>query len=121
MSHRYSGISGLTKIASWESTLALFEYEYAVPILPPGIAAPLSIVVELLAPVLLVVGLGTRYTAIVLFVFNIIAAISYPDISDAGIKDHSFWGMLIAVLIFHGPGKLSLDQFIYKKFSSLGA
>lgn len=108
--------SGLTKIASWSSTLALFEDEYHVPLLPPAIAAYLGTAVELGIPVLLVLGLGTRFASVVLFVFNIVAAISYPDLSDSGLKDHILWGWLLAVLVFHGPGRISLDFMIWRRF-----
>src|SRR5881628_931209 len=57
--------SGLTKIANWSSTLSLFENEYAVPLLPPQVAAFLGTGVELFFPVLLVLGLGTRFAAFV--------------------------------------------------------
>src|SRR4030065_2158685 len=60
--------SGLTKIASWESTVALFTYEYHVPLLSPELAAFLGTAVELSTPVLWVLGLGTRFGAAVLFV-----------------------------------------------------
>ena len=70
--------SGLTKIANWDSTLSLFENEYAVPLLPSNVAAYLGTGVELFFPVLLVLGLGTRFAAFVLFVFNIVAVVSYP-------------------------------------------
>jgi len=108
--------SGLTKIANWQSTLALFENEYAVPLLPSNVAAYMGTAVELGIPVLLVLGLGTRFAAAVLFVFNIIAAISYPDLSEAGRDQHMYWGLLMLVTIFHGPGKLSLDHWIRRKF-----
>ena len=52
--------SGMTKIASWDSTIALFREEYMVPVLPPEIAATLAATVELTCPVLLVLGLATR-------------------------------------------------------------
>jgi putative oxidoreductase len=106
--------SGLVKIQSWESTLALFENEYAVAVLPPELAAYLGTATELIVPVFLVLGLGARLAALVLFGFNIIAATSYPDISVAGIKDHILWGCLLAVSFFHGPGKLSLDRLILR-------
>jgi putative oxidoreductase len=104
--------SGLTKIQSWSTTLALFEYEYAVPLLPTDVAAVLGTAAELILPPLLVLGLVTRPAAIALFVFNFIAATSYPDISEAGLKDHFHWGFLMLVPLFHGPGKLSLDHLI---------
>ncbi len=104
--------SGLVKIQSWTSTLALFEYEYAVPLLSPVAAAYLGTAAELLLPPFLALGLGGRLAALALFVFNWVAVISYPDISDAGVKDHILWGWLLAVAFFHGPGKLSIDNLL---------
>jgi putative oxidoreductase len=104
--------SGLTKIANWNSTLSLFENEYAVPLLPSNVAAFLGTGVELVFPVFLVLGLGTRFAAFVLFVFNIIAVVSYPDLGAAGLKDHQLWGLLLLVALLHGPGALSLDRGI---------
>jgi len=108
--------SGLSKIASWDSTLALFDGEYAVPLLPPEVAAFLGTGVELFFPVLLVFGLGSRFAALVLFVFNIIAVISYPDLGAVGLKDHQTWGVLLLVSLLHGPGLLSLDHWIRGRF-----
>jgi putative oxidoreductase len=108
--------SGMTKIQNWSSTISLFENEYAVPILPPEIAAYIGTATELTLPVFLVLGLITRPAAIALFVFNIVAALTYPDISALGIKDHQVWGLLMLVTIVHGPGKLSLDYWIKRKF-----
>jgi len=108
--------SGLTKIANWSSTVSLFENEYAVPLLPPEIAAFLGTGVELCFPVLLVLGLGTRFAAFVLFVFNIIAVVSYPDLGAAGLKDHQLWGLLLLVTMLHGPGALSLDRLIGRRW-----
>ena len=108
-------LSGQTKIQSWDSTLMLFEYEYAVPILPVEVAAYAATGVELIAPVLLVLGLGTRLGALSLFVLNYVATISYPDINIAGIKDHLLWGTMLAFSFFHGPGKLSVDHLIRRK------
>jgi putative oxidoreductase len=107
--------SGVQKTASWDSTLMLFEYEYAVPLLPFDIAAYLATGVELAAPVLLVLGLGTRAGALALFILNYVAAISYPDINIAGIKDHMLWGTMLAITFFHGPGKISIDYFLKRK------
>jgi putative oxidoreductase len=113
--------SGLSKLASWSSTLSLFENEYAVPLLPPEIAALMGTSVELFFPVLLVLGLGTRFAAFVLFVFNIIAVVSYPDLGEVGLKDHQMWGLFLLVTLLHGPGALSLDHFIRRRFFGLRA
>ena len=108
--------AGLTKIASWSGTVALFENEYAVPLLSPEVAAALGTTVELVFPVLLVLGLGARLSAFVLFVFNIVAVISYPEIGEVGLRDHQTWGLLLLVTLLHGPGALSLDHLIGRRF-----
>ena len=104
--------SGLTKIANWDSTLSLFENEYAVPLLPANVAALLGTGVELVFPILLVLGLGTRLAAFVLFAFNVVAVVSYPDLGATGLKDHQLWGVLLLVTLLHGPGAFSLDRAI---------
>lgn len=112
--------SGIVKLQSWDSTLALFAYEYAVPVLPPELAAWLATGFELSLPVLLAIGLGARFSAALLFVLNIVAATSYPDISIAGIKDHMLWGVMLAVTLFHGPGKLAIDHLVQRRFRVRG-
>ena len=107
--------AGMTKLASWDSTLYLFEYEYAVPFLPTEVAAYLGTGVEITMPILLALGLGTRFSALVLFVFNYIAVVSYPTLNEIGIKDHQYWGLLLLVPLFYGPGSLSLDYFVRKR------
>jgi len=108
--------SGLTKIKTWDSTLYLFENEYSVPLLPPEFAAMMGTTVELFFPVLLVLGLAGRFGAFVLFIFNIIAVISYPELNAAGLRDHEVWGIMLLVPLLYGPGKISIDYFINKKF-----
>ena len=103
--------SGLLKFQRWDSTLALFENEYHVPVLSPQVAAVLGTTAELGLPILLALGIGTRAAALALFVFNIVAVISYPDLSDAGLKDHYWWGALMLVIAVYGPGRLSVDRW----------
>lgn len=110
--------SGLTKIQSWNSTLELFAYEYEVPLISSELAAYSATFAELVFPVLLVLGLAGRFSAGGLFILNIVAAISYPDISPAGINEHYFWGTMLGILVFYGPGKLSIDAWIQKRFFS---
>jgi putative oxidoreductase len=109
-------VSGLTKIQTWDSTLYLFENEYAVPLLPPEIAAYAGTFVELAFPLLLALGLGGRFAAFVLFVFNLIAVVSYPDLGAAGIEQHKVWGIMLLVSLLHGPGALSLDYLIHRRW-----
>ena len=110
-------MSGMIKVSNWTGTLALFENEYHVPVLPPHVAAYLGTAAELGLPILLALGLGTRAAAIALFVFNIVAATSYPDLSPAGVKDHILWGALMLVILFYGPGKIALDEWIKRRYA----
>ncbi|MBK8815922.1 MAG: DoxX family protein [Methylococcaceae bacterium] len=109
-------VSGLTKIQNWDSTLYLFNEEYSVPFLPPEIAAYLGTAAELVSPVLLSFGLLGRFAALALFLFNIVAVISYPDLGAAGIEQHKVWGVMLLVCFLHGPGKLSIDHWVRQRF-----
>lgn len=110
--------SGLTKIDSWDSTLFLFNDVYSVPVIPPALAAWLATAAELALPVLLVIGLATRLGALGLFILNYVAVISFPDMGAVGIKDHLLWGVMLAMIFFHGPGRLSLDEWLRRRFST---
>ncbi|MCW8929470.1 MAG: DoxX family protein [Gammaproteobacteria bacterium] len=107
--------SGLTKIQSWETTKMLFAYEYNVPLLNPELAAWLGTAAELTLPIIILLGIFSRPTALALFAFNAVAALSYPDISPAGTVDHIMWGVMSAAIFFHGPGKISFDHLILNK------
>ncbi len=109
--------SGVNKYQSWDTTLWLFENEYSVPLLSPQVAAAMGTFTELFFPVLLVLGLLGRFSAFVLFVFNIIAVISYPGLNDAGLVQHILWGLLLLASLAHGPGKISLDELLKRRWN----
>lgn len=109
--------AGMLKFNSWDSTLYLFENEYHVPLLSPHLAAILGTATELTFPILLALGLAGRFSAFVLFAFNIIAVISYPDLEAAGIRDHQIWGLMLLVPLLQGPGKLSIDALLRWKIT----
>ncbi|MBK8175431.1 MAG: DoxX family protein [Rhodospirillales bacterium] len=105
--------SGMTKIASWDVTLNLFQYEYAVPLLPPEIAAYMAAAAELSCPVLLVFGLGTRFAAAALLGMTaVIQIFVYP----ASWPDHLLWGSILVYLLTRGGGLLSLDHLVSHRF-----
>ena len=106
----------MIKLSNWDATLALFANEYHVPVLSPHLAAILGTAAEVGLPVFLVLGLGTRFAAVALFVFNIVAATSYPDLSPAGLKDHILWGALMMVIFVYGPGRIALDAWLEKQY-----
>lgn len=107
--------SGLVKIGNWDGTLYLFANEYRVPLLPPEAAAWLGTFGELVFPPLLALGLAARFAALSLSVVNIVAVIAFWHVlseNEAARMSHFYWGLLLAVSLFHGPGKLSLDRWI---------
>lgn len=111
--------SGMTKITTWDSTLNLFTYVYSVPLLPPDLAAVLATAAELGGSALLAIGLAARFGTGALFVLNIVAVVSYPDLSPVGLKDHYYWGLLLLIFLVRGPGKLSLDHWIRRRYMAV--
>ncbi|WP_341909047.1 DoxX family protein [Polaromonas sp. YR568] len=104
-------MSGLTKLRDWGTTVALFTDEYHVPLLSPSVAAVLGTAGEIVLPVLLVLGLGGRFSALGLFVVNAVAVISLSEIAPAALQQHVFWGSLLAGLAIYGAGPWSLDRW----------
>jgi putative oxidoreductase len=116
--------AGMIKVSDWDATLALFEEEYHVPVLPPHAAAYFGAFGELTFPALLFVGIFSRPAAAALFVVNGVAVLSYPQLftfdCPAAINDHFYWGLSLLVLLAFGPGKLSLDALITRYASRRG-
>ncbi len=113
-------LSGLTKIRDWETTVTLFQEEYHVPLLPPELAAFMGTAGELVLPVFLVIGLATRIAAFGLTFVNIMAVVSYWHFlmsAEPALAQHVYWGILILVVLLHGPGKLSLDAIVWKRMN----
>lgn len=111
--------AGLLKLGDWGSTLALFHDTYKVPVLSPDLAAYVGTFGEVVFPVLIVFGLAGRFSAAALFVVNVMAVVSYPDLfgfeCPAGLNSHYYWGAILLMLVVFGPGKLSLDSLILKR------
>jgi putative oxidoreductase len=102
--------AGLTKLRDWDSTLFLFEEEYSVPFIPFELAAYLGTAGELILPVLLVLGIASRFSALGLSVVNIVAVISLSEITPAALYSHVIWGLLLLQIVLFSAGKLSLDN-----------
>ena len=112
--------SGWLKLGDWGQTVALFESEYRVPLLPPHAAAVAGIAGELVFPALLIVGLAGRLSAIGLFVVNALAVISYAHVLfqegfEAAVAQHYLWGFMLLVIIFYGPGAFSVDGLLARR------
>jgi putative oxidoreductase len=100
--------SGLTKIASWDTTIALFRDEYMVPLLPPELAAVMSATFELSCSALIVVGLATRLATLPLLGMTfVIEVFVYPEYWSM----HLMWTTVLLFLLTKGPGAFSLDHY----------
>ena len=105
--------SAMTKLANFDTAIALFRDEYHVPLLPPEFAAYLTASIELTAPVLLMLGLLTRpVTAVLLGMTAVIEVFVYPQAWPTHIQ----WAAMHFVLLCRGPGKLSVDYLAWRRF-----
>lgn len=111
--------AGMVKLSDWEATRQLFRGEYHVPLLPPDLAAVMGAGGETLLPLLLALGLLSRPAALGLFMVNVMAVLSYPQLftfaCPAAVNDHKYWGMLLLVLAVFGPGRLSVDHWLQRR------
>ncbi len=119
--------AGVVKLNDPMGTAYLFNYEYQVPLISPDLAAMLGTWTELTLPCFLALGLLGRPAAAMLFVYNIVAVISYPALWPNGLWnglvgsdfiDHKAWGLMLLALTFSGSGKLSLDALLERRFWS---
>ncbi|WP_103256593.1 DoxX family protein [Tabrizicola aquatica] len=104
--------SGRTKVEGFsikDSTWFLFEHEYALPVIPHELAAVLATVAEHLLPVLLILGLFTRFSALGLLAMTaVIQIFVYPD----AWMTHGLWAAPLLALVIWGPGRWSLDHLL---------
>jgi len=96
-----------------QTTVQLFRDEYKVPLLPPEVAANLASLQEHLFSVLLVIGLASRLSALgLLCMTTVIEIFVYPE----NWPDHLLWAGALLYVLARGPGELSLDALIRRKF-----
>lgn len=109
-------ISGETKVEGWhlkDSAIALFKEEYALPLIDPVVAAHLAAFAEHFFPILLVLGLASRFAALALLGMTaVIEIFVYPDAWPT----HGIWATCFLVVIARGAGVLSLDHLIARYF-----
>ena len=113
-------MSGLQKLNTWNDeygVMYLFKEEYSVPLLDPVVAAYLATAGELILPIFLVIGFGTRFAAIALSILNITAVVAYyATLTKVGqVTPHIFWGSMMLTVIIFGPGFFSLDHWIKQR------
>ena len=110
-------LSGRTKVDGvlhiTDGTYELFRTEYALPLLPPELAAIAATYSEHVFSMLLVLGLFTRLSALALMAMTLtIQIFVYPDAWST----HLSWAAILVLLIARGGGALSLDALISPKF-----
>ena len=104
--------SGQTKLEGWhlsDNAIYLFREEYKLPLIDPVIAAYLATFAEHFFPILLVLGLATRFAALALLGMTLVIEIFvYPDAWPT----HGTWAACFLILIARGAGAWSLDHVI---------
>ena len=101
--------AGLTKIASWETTVQLFADEYKVPVLSPELAATMAATFELGCSALLILGLATRVATLPLLgMMVVIQTFVYPN----AYSEHLTWASILLFLLTRGAGPWSLDRVL---------
>ncbi|WP_020176436.1 DoxX family protein [Methyloferula stellata] len=109
-------LSGETKVDGFhlkDSAVALFREEYALPLIDPTIAAYMAAFAEHFFPVLLVIGLASRFAALALLGMTaVIEIFVYPDAWPL----HGIWATCFLVVIARGAGKFSLDYLIARHY-----
>lgn len=95
-----------------DTAIALFQDEYRLPLLAPALAAPLAATAEHLLPLLLLIGLGSRFAALgLLGMTAVIQVFVYPGAWPT----HGTWAAVLLWLIARGPGAVSLDHLIARR------
>jgi putative oxidoreductase len=103
--------SAQVKLINWQRTIELFADEYRVPFLPPGLAASMALSIEIACPLLLVLGLLTRFAVVVLLGMTaVIQTLVYPDAWPT----HLQWTAMMLVLLCRGAGVFSADHFLWR-------
>lgn len=104
--------SGQTKLEGWrvsDSAITLFRDEYRLPLIDPVLAAHLAALGEHLLPLLLAIGLASRFAALGLIGMTLVIQIFvYPDAWPT----HGTWIACLLLIAARGPGKLALDHRI---------
>ena len=111
--------SGVMRISNFDMTQMLVHAQSAQGLLSPGLAARLTILIELACLAFLVLGAGTRITAIILIGLSALVDPTYQQSIDL-----AYYLMVLSLIILHGPGALSIDYLVVRavvrRFPGLG-
>lgn len=97
------------------STLTLFQYEYGLPLISPVVAALMAALAEHVFSTLILIGLATRFSALALLGMTlVIQTFVYPG----AYATHGTWAAVLLYLIATGPGALSVDHWLAKRYAN---
>ncbi|MBE0550661.1 MAG: DoxX family protein [Rubrivivax sp.] len=92
-----------------DSAVSLFQDEYKLPFIAPELAAPMAALAEHVFPLLLLIGLATRLSALALLVMTLVIQVFvYPG----AYATHGTWAAVLLYLMARGPGALSVDHWL---------
>ena len=109
-------MSGRPRSKDWhlsDSAVDLFRDEYRLPLIDPSVAAHIAAFSEHFFPVLLVLGLASRFAALALLGMTaVIEIFVYPDAWPT----HGVWATCFLIVIARGAGVFSLDYLLKRRF-----
>jgi putative oxidoreductase len=106
-------VLGLPRLA--DSAVMLFEHEYALPLLSPTLAAVIAACAEHIFPILILIGLATRFSALALLGMTLVIQVFvYPG----AYPTHGVWAAVLLYLVANGPGALSIDHAIARRYGA---
>lgn len=106
---------GLPRLS--DSAVMLFQHEYALPLLPPTLAAVMAALAEHVFPILILFGLATRFSALALLGMTLVIQLFvYPG----AYPTHGVWVAVLLYLVAKGPGIVSIDHWIARRYGTTG-
>ncbi len=111
---KLEGASVYEKLISFDiadKTYFLFENIYKVPLLPNALATQSATIAEIVCPILLWLGLMSRYAAAALLIMTLVIQLF---VKPGAYHDHAFWAVCLLFIMRYGPGTLSLDYLIHR-------
>lgn len=98
------------------ATLQQFAGDFALPLIPASVAAWMATLGEFVLPILLLLGLFTRFAAFGLIIMTLVIQVFvFPE---AWWGSHALWFVIAGYIAVKGPGRLSLDHTFGNRFAA---
>lgn len=96
-----------------DSAVSLFKDEYKLPFFSPELTAPMAAFAEHIFPIMILLGIGTRFSALALLGMTLtIQFLVYPG----AYPTHGTWAAVLLYLIAQGPGRFAIDDLIARRY-----